>query len=340
MSPKKGYQKKLPTVLPPPVRPPSPRAAAEDRERPDCDVAPAAESSESAPEPTPEPERRSAAAAPPAAAGAPVVAPRVVAPRRSAATQLAARPVAPARAVAPAPVTAPPPVTTPAPQTPAPTRTRALAIAAAVLLVGVGGTAAWWLTRDDTPAAQPPTQASIGGWPPAGASRTVTQVRADGTLRVTHRIHTTTPLDGLDISLPETSATDPVEATAVEATAVEVVADGRPADGPDVVGFARASYVFDDATTILVSYQLDGVVQRSGSAEGRGLVTTTALEVSATQPDDVRVVRSAAVLSLACGPSPTSLAPCGERDRDGQWTVRLGADEAGERVVAAVTVPS
>lgn len=338
MSRKKGYKKSLPSALPPQVRPPSPRAAAEGRGGPGSDAAPTAEpepASEQPSEPAPEPAHEPAPEA---------VAPRVVAPRRSAATQLAARAVAPAPAAAPPRATAPPPSLSPTPTPPPPppppssSRTRAVAIAAVVLLVGVGvgGLATWWLTRDDPAARQPPpVQAATGGWPPAGTSRTVTEVRADGTLRVTHRIHTTTPIDALDIALPETPSTEPVEATAVE-----VVADGRAAVGPDRVTFTRASYVFDDATTILVRYRLDGVVERSGSAQDRGLVTTTALDVSATQPDDIRVVRSASVLSLACATTTTALAPCGEQDRGGQWTVRLGADDAGGRVVAAVTVPS
>lgn len=334
MSPKKGYKKSLPSVLPSPPRPPNPRAGKQGPRAPGSDAAPAAEPApapELAPAPAPETAGR---------ASAPVVAPRLVAPRRSASTQLAARAVAPARAAAPPPATAPPRSLSPTPTpTRPPRRTRALAVAAVVLLVGVGvgGVVTWWFTRDDGPTAQqpPPAQAATGGWPPAGTSRTVTQVRADGTLRVTHRIHTATPIDALDISLPETPSTDPVEATAVE-----VVADGRAATGPDRVTFTRASYVFDDATTILVRYRLDGVVERSGSAQDRGLVTTTALDVSATQPEDVRVVRSASVLSLACASPSTSLTPCGERVRGDQWTVRLTAGDAGGRVVAAVTVPS
>ncbi|NYE38926.1 hypothetical protein F4692_004081 [Nocardioides cavernae] len=317
MTRKKGYKKQLPTVLPPPVRPPAPRTSA----RPETTTPPPAQRPAQRPTaPVQEPATEAASAS-----ATPVVAPRVVAPRRPAPSEAAPR-VAPAPQVAPGP---------------GPSRSRgpaaSLAVAVLLLGVGVGGAAVWWVARDDAPGARRPPAASAGtpGWPAAGTSRTVTEVRADGTVQVTHRIHTTTPIDALDLSLPESESTNPVEASSVE-----VVADGRQASGPDRVTFTRASYVFDDATTILVRYDLDGVVERSGSAEGRGLVTTTALTVSATQPDDVRVVRSASVLSLACGDSTASLTPCGEADDEGQWTVRLTAGDVGDRVVAAVTVPS
>jgi hypothetical protein len=213
-------------------------------------------------------------------------------------------------------------------------------VAAVVALVAgvVGGAAlTWWFVRGDDPAPPPAAEAPVGGgWPAAGASRTVTVVRADGALEVTQRIHADEPLDQLELSLP-----DPDGDGTVRATQVEVVADGAPASGPEDITFTRSTYVFPEATRILVRYRLLGAVERSTSAAGRGLVTTTSLDVSTPQAEDTRVVRSEAVLSMACARSAAAeLAPCGEADDDGQWTVRLSDPQPGARVVAAVTVPS
>ncbi|RYB95533.1 hypothetical protein EUA93_14995 [Nocardioides oleivorans] len=200
-----------------------------------------------------------------------------------------------------------------------------------------GGVVAWQLGSDDPPAPSDTPAAQLpAGWPEAGASRTLTRVRSDGSLEVTHWIHTEDPLDQVDVSLPEAG-----EGTAVVATDVQVTADGEAASGPAEITFSRATYVFSSATLIRVTYDLDGAVQRSSSATGRGLATTTALDVSATQPRDVRVIRSAEVLSLSCAPTmATELVPCGTSDGDGEWKVQLTGSEAGGRVVAAVTVPS
>lgn len=310
MSRKKGYKNHLPKVLPPPVRPPAPRQA-----EPGAAPAPAPPpKADPTPTPTPTP---TPASAPPA-----VPVPRAAAPRPS----------------APAPPRAPDPVA-PAPDPPARRpRRAAVGIAAAVVLAGVaiGGTGAWLAVRDDGASQRQAAPTPAAAWPGPGASRTVTSVLADGGIEVVHRIHTDTPIDGLELSLPDTGS-----ATPVEASSVEVVADGQAASGPQTITFARASYIFDGATEILVRYRLSGAVELSTSAAGRGLVTTTALTVSATQPDDVRVVRAASVFSLACARSSDgTLVPCGESDSDGQWTVRLTAGDAGARVVAAVTVPS
>ncbi|GAA1920436.1 hypothetical protein GCM10009797_12590 [Nocardioides hwasunensis] len=205
----------------------------------------------------------------------------------------------------------------------------------AVAVVVAAGLVTWRIAAGGSDGG--PAEASIpAGWPEAGASRTVTEVRADGTLEVTHWIHTEEPLDEIDVALPQGT-----EDGTLEATDVRVRADGRSASGPQTLSFSRASYVFSGATRIQVRYRLAGAVEESTSAAGRGLATPTALDVSAVQPSDTRIVRSADVLSMACASSPdVSLAPCGEADGDGQWKVVLTGQEAGGRVVAAVTVPS
>jgi hypothetical protein len=233
------------------------------------------------------------------------------------------------------------PAAAPAPSTER-DRASVLKVVGLVLLVlvsaGLGGGAVAWLLGGAEPAqvGDPAPVTLPPGWPEAGASRTLTKVRADGVLLVTHWIHTEKPLDQLDVSLPESG-----EGTAVEATNVEVTADGEAASGPSEITFSRASYVFDPATMIRVTYELDGAVERSSSAAGRGLATTTALDVSATQPRDVRVIRSAQVLSLSCAATAaTELAPCGTSEGAGEWKVQLTGTDAGSRVVAAVTVRS
>ncbi|PKH44085.1 hypothetical protein CXG46_00525 [Nocardioides alpinus] len=218
------------------------------------------------------------------------------------------------------------------------TSPRARVLVSAAVLLGLVGLATAFVavgrTGDDEPGGAPGAAPIQGGWPEAGASRTTTQVGADGVLDVTHWIHATEPLDELDVALPELP-----DGVSIDASAVEVVADGRRASGPAMLTFSSASYAFSDATRIRVSYQLSGAVELSSSAPDRGLVTTTTLDVSPVQGTDTRVVRSEAVLSLACAPTAeTSLEPCGESDADDQWTVRLTGPDVGARVVAAVTV--
>lgn len=288
MSPKKPYQKRLPTVLSPPHLP-APRVAPElEAEPPDAPLrpapglAPAAASETSAPSPAPEPP-----------------------PRLEPDPALPSRPRA-----GPAVV---------------------LLLAAALVMVALGA-GAWLLGRDrsDTPTS------STATWPAPGTSRTVTEVGGPETVEVVHRIHSDSPLDELDVTIPRWAQDG--EVSALE---VQVTADGRRASGPDAVVLSRATYVFAPATRIEVRYVIDGALALSTSAPGRGLLRLTALDVSARQPRDVRVVRSEAVLSLACSArqaGPEDATPCGEPDRDGQWSVRLSGADSGAHVIAAVTV--
>ena len=85
---------------------------------------------------------------------------------------------------------------------------------------------------------------------------------------------------------------------------------------------------------------MSGAVEPSSSADGRGLATTTSLDVTATQARDVRVVRSQQVLSLACAEPDEQPVPCGRSGGDDEWRVELDATDAGSRVLAVLTVPS
>ncbi|HSU03874.1 MAG TPA: hypothetical protein VLK03_15095 [Nocardioides sp.] len=219
----------------------------------------------------------------------------------------------------------------------APTGRLLLGLLAFVVVAGVAGGALVWRTpADERKGGGPPDSSASSGWPAKGAARTLTEVRPDGVLEVTHWIHAARPLDAVQLALPRS-----VDPGSLVASAVEVTADGRPVSGRDRITTFGGSYVLDDATLVLVSYELTGAVELSSSAPGRGLVTTTAIDVSAGQVSERRVVRSEAVLSLACAASERGEAePCGEREDDHQWSVQLGDREAGTRVMAVVTVPT
>lgn len=217
------------------------------------------------------------------------------------------------------------------------------ALVASLVALVAGGVVVW---RLGVPEDRVDAGSAMYGWPKAGESRTVTQVHPGGALEVTHWIHASEPLDKLELELPEAA-----DSGTIEASAFEVLADGRRAYGPDEWTYqgpladrsaVRPTFFFDRATRIHVRYQLSGAVELSTSAVGRGLATTTALDVSAIQPTDTRVVRSQAVLSLACAAPAAAAAPpepCGESDSDRQWRVQLTGQDAGARVVASVTVP-
>jgi len=211
----------------------------------------------------------------------------------------------------------------------------------ALALAGVlgGAVAVWQVVGVDGSSRPPAASLPIDGWPAAGESRAVTDVVPDGDLEVTHWIHADRPLDEVGLTLPDLGA-----AGEVAASDVEVVADGRTAPGPHVVPASGASYSFADATRIQVRYRLAGAVERSSSADGRGLATTTSLDVTATQARDVRVVRSTEVLSLACAAADRQPTPCGTSGGvsggTDQWRVELTGDDTVDRVLAVVTIPS
>jgi hypothetical protein len=320
VSPKKPYQKRLPTVLPPaPRRPP-----AQETVRPRPAPPRARRSPPVAPPPDTAPEAAPADTRP----QAPVVAP---APEPAAAAAPVAPPAPPPKTAFPPPADSP---TDPAPARPGPPRRRTIALVAAAL-VGVlaGGAVAWQVVGPGEPS-RAPASLPIDGWPIAGESRAVTEVLPGGDLEVTHWIHTERPLDELGLSLPD------ADGAAVSVTDVEVTADGRPASGPEIVAGSGTTYTFADATRVQVRYRMSGAVQLSSSADGRGLATTTSLDVTATQARDVRVVRSEEVLSLACAEPDEQPVPCGESSGDDQWRVELDGTDAGSRVLAVVTVPS
>ena len=322
MSPKKPYQKRLPTVLPPaPRRAPAqevvrPRPAPPRARRTPLAATPPASAPETAPAETPTPDPTPG-------------------PVRTPEPEVASPVAAPVAQPAPQPATVVPPPQDPAPQRSEPRTRRTLALVAAAL-VGVlaGGVVAWQVVGTDDSSPSPAASLPIDGWPIAGESRAVTEVLPGGDLEVTHWIHAERPLDELELTLPD------LEGARVTANQVEVTADGQRAPGPGVVMPSGATYAFSEATRIQVRYRMSGAVQLSSSADGRGLASTTSLDVTATQARDVRVVRSEQVLSLACAAPDEQPVPCGSSDDDDQWRVELDETDVGNRVLAVVTVPS
>ena len=327
MSPKKPYQRRLPTVLPPAPR----RAPAQEAVRP-RPAPPRARRSPPPAQPVSPP-----VAPPPATTPVVAAAPTTTGPAEPEAdaaplAQPTAQPTAEPTAEPAAPPVVPP--SGPAPRSGMPARRTLALVAAALVGVVAGGVVAWQVVGPGQPSRPPAASLPIDGWPIAAESRAVTEVVPGGDLEVTHWIHAEDPIDELTLSLPD------LEGAEVSATDVEVTADGRAASGPAAVAPSGATYAFADATRIQVRYRMTGAVELSTSADGRGLATTTSLDVTATQARDVRVVRSQEVLSLACAEPDEQPVPCGESDGDGQWRVELAGTDAGSRVLAVVTVPS
>jgi hypothetical protein len=207
-------------------------------------------------------------------------------------------------------------------------------VAAALVGLVAGGAVAWQVlgAGDSTP--PPAASLPVEGWPIAGESRAVSEVMPGGDVEVTHWIHAEDPIDELSLTLPET------DSAYVSATDVEVIADGRAGSGPATVARGGATYTFAQAERVLVRYRMSGAVELSSSAAGRGLVTTTSLDITAAQAHDIRVVRSTEVLSLACAAPEEQPVPCGDSVGDDLWRVELTGSDVGSRVLAVVTVPS
>lgn len=286
MSPKKPYQRRLPTVLPP-VQLPTPRVAPElESLPPRTDLLPEA---------------------------APPVAPPLT-------------PILEEPADAPEPEPARPP-----------DRRAKVALVALAWLVG-GGVLAYALLdglRDDP--AEPGAGGSVA--PPRALARAEsyvdTQVLPAGDLVVRQWIRAREPLTVLGLELPDVTGAEDLSADQVE-----VVADGVVAAGPDRVTAAGATYTFEESTSVLVTYRLEGAVQVSDSAAGRALAVVTALDTAYAPrvERETRVVHGPEVLSLACSRPDESPEPCGRADGDDQWEVDLSADRVGDRVLAQLNL--
>lgn len=291
MSPKKPYQRRLPTVLPP-VQLPTPRVAPElESLPPEADLVPD-----------------------PAPPLAPTLAPTVAEPEDF-----------------------PEPEREPEPAGPRDRRAKVVLIALA-WLVG-GGVLAYALLaglRDN-----PGEQGAEGSAAPPQAlgpdeSYVDTRVLPAGDLVVRQWIRAREPLTALGLELPVVPGAEDLSADQVE-----VVVDGVVADGPDRVTAAGATYTFEESTTVLVTYRLEGATQVSDSAAGRALAVVTTLETAYAPlvERETRVVHGPEVLSLACSRQPDgSPEPCGRGSGDDQWEVYLSGDRVDDRVLAQLNL--
>jgi hypothetical protein len=305
VSPKKSYQRRLPTVLPP-VQLPTQR------------VAPELESLPPGTDVLPEP-------APPLT---PTVAPTLTGPG-----EVAEPEVEPGRGREPEPE--PDPELEPA--GPRDRRVKLVLIALAWLIGG--GVLAYVLLvglRDE------PSAPTAGGpdEPPRalapGEAYVETRVQPAGDMVVRQWIRAREPLTALGLELPDVPAADDLSADQVE-----VVAGGAVAAGPDRVTAAGATYTFEESTTVLVTYRLQGVVQVSDSVAGRALALLTTLEATYAPrvERETRMVSGPEVLSLACSKQPSGAPePCGRDSGDDQWEVDLTGERVGDRVLAQLNL--
>lgn len=299
---KKGYQRRLPTVLP---TVPSPRASPEQVKL-----------------------------AQPVQPAAPVTRPEPV----SAAGPVVTRP-APERSYAPPGARESKPVPAPVRRRVSPWTAVGIGAAILVALVVGGILVASVVGGPEDPAAESGSASAAPAAAPrvlAGDEAYVeSRVLADGDVVVRQWIRADEPLQRLRLRLPE------VPGVALSASEVEVVADGALVAGPATVTGLVATYTFEETTNVQVSYRLSGAVERSDSAAGRALAVATTLDVRyVPRPArETRIVRATEVLALACSPSPEVLPePCGQADETGQWRVDLAGPRVVDRVVAQLTL--
>ena len=196
------------------------------------------------------------------------------------------------------------------------------------------------LLLDDEPDADGPGPAPLQDGSAVGAaeSHVTATVQADGDVVVRHRIRPETPVQRLVLSLPDVPGSPPLTVTGLQ-----VLTDGEPVPGPTSITGAPASFWFAAADEVDVAYRIHGAVQRSDSVPGRALALATSLDASYVKRagPEVRVVRGAEVLALACTASrnapPT---PCGTALSPGRWRVELPAARADYRVSAQVNLPA
>ena len=149
-----------------------------------------------------------------------------------------------------------------------------------------------------------------------------TEILEDGNLQVTHWIRTSLPMERLDVVVPTRPG---VDADMAEVSDLVVAADGVGVDlADDVVPRSASVDLAPAATQLYVQYHLSGVLQRSDSAQGRALATTTALDVGVGHEmlRRTQTFPGVQVLTIAClAPGLRSVPrPCGVLYED-LWTV-------------------
>ncbi|MGD9958933.1 hypothetical protein [Nocardioides sp.] len=212
---------------------------------------------------------------------------------------------------------------------------RWLLVLLVVLALILGG---WAMlrARDDAPAQPAETpKAATPQAPvtlPTNGSFVQSTVLADGDIMVQHWIRTP-GVSKLTLSVPDVGAN-----SALKATKVVIVADDRRLFGRSTIDAASRTHYIDGATSIYVSYLLEGAVERNGTTPGRALARVTSLDVEydATGGVSTHRIEGADVLTLACYPTSSAGAdvrPCGDAD-DGPWEVSLSGPQRNDRVMA------
>jgi hypothetical protein len=176
---------------------------------------------------------------------------------------------------------------------------------------------------------------------PAEGAFVRSEVRADGSIAVTHWIRAADDIDELTLAAPApTDGSGSVRAV----DARVVAADGTvQADDLTIDAEIRRVRLKQPTRLLRATYVLRGAVDRSSTVDGRLRALAVSLEVDAaeTGPAVVLVTGAGEVLNLACANARSGvelLRPCGSPDGAG-WRVRLPAERSADRVVAQVDVP-
>jgi hypothetical protein len=207
----------------------------------------------------------------------------------------------------------------------------------------VGAFAAGFIAASPDPGTSTAAPASLGRLtsPPSElpkvGSAVESRVTRDGRIVVTHWVRTRAPLTVINLQRPR--ATNYSGDTQV--TGNRMTSDGGRAGGTGDGTDQTFRLGGRPATLVRVTYTLSGAVERSSSVQGRALVRTTAVPVTADIPlrgPVVVTVRAPKVLSSACIKPERlepSLRPCGA-PVDVGWRVTLRGDDRQDQVIAQV----
>lgn len=180
---------------------------------------------------------------------------------------------------------------------------------------------------------------------PELGSLVLSEVRADGSVRVTQWLRSGDGIDELLLTAPTVAgAADPISATDGRLVGSDgtVIADDLTIGAePRLVRFA------DSTTMVRATYVLRGAVERSSTAAGRlrALAVSLDVDLSSLSGPTVAVVETQTggeILGLACGNARSEVAlvrPCGTPDGS-RWRVRLPPVSREDRVTATVDVPT
>jgi hypothetical protein len=179
---------------------------------------------------------------------------------------------------------------------------------------------------------------------PERGSLVLSEIRADGSVEVSHWFRDGNGIDELSLAAPVTNG----RAGSIRATGGRVVAaDGTVIADDLTIGAEPRLVRFDDSTTMLrATYVLRGAVERSATVTGRLTARVVSLEadlstLSGPTVAVVAVPTGGEVRGLACADARSDvelLRPCGAPDGS-RWRVRLDPVSREDRVTAVVDLP-